>query len=76
MEDRYKKSEEELAEIENLPSKLSVEKGKAMQNITNTNYVLKKFSYTLSNAEVDFNNLSKEMKILQEKNDGFQREKS
>ena len=67
LEDRYKKSEEELAEIENLPSKLSVEKGKAMQNITNTNEELKKITDTLSNAEVEFNNLSKEMKILQEK---------
>ena len=65
--DRYKKAEEELAEIENLPSKLSVEKGKAMQNITNTNEELKKITDTLSNAEVEFNNLSKEMKILQEK---------
>ena len=67
LEDRYKKAEEELAEIENLPSKLSVEKGKAMQNITNTNEELKKITDTLSNAEVEFNNLSKEMKILQEK---------
>ena len=65
--DRYKKAEEELSEIENLPSKLSVEKGKAMQNITNTNEELKKITDTLSNAEVEFNNLSKEMKILQEK---------
>ena len=67
LEDRYKKAEEELAEIENLPSKLSVEKGKAMQNITNTNEELKKITDSLSNAEVEFNNLSKEMKILQEK---------
>ena len=67
LEDRYKKAEEELAEIENLPSKLSVEKGKAMQNITNTNEELKKITDTLSNAEVEFNNLNKEMKILQEK---------
>ena len=67
LEDRYKKAEEEFAEIENLPSKLSVEKGKAMQNITNTNEELKKITDTLSNAEVEFNNLSKEMKILQEK---------
>ena len=65
--DRYKKAEEELSEIENLPSKLSVEKGKAMQNITNTNEELKKITDTLSNAEVEFNNLSKEMRILQEK---------
>jgi len=67
LEDRYKKTEEELSEIENLPSKLSVEKGKAIQNITNTNEELKKITDTLSNAEVEFNNLSKEMKILQEK---------
>jgi len=67
LEDRYKKAEEELSEIENLPSKLSVEKGKAMQNITNTNEELKKITDTLSNAEGEFNNLNKEMKILQEK---------
>jgi len=67
LEDRYKKVEEELSEIENLPSKLSVEKGKAMQNITNTNEELKKITDTLSNAEGEFNNLNKEMKILQEK---------
>jgi len=67
LEDRYKKAEEELSEIENLPSKLSVEKGKAMQNITNTNEELKKITNTLNNAEGEFNKLSKEMKILQEK---------
>ena len=67
LEDRHKKTEEELAEIENLPSKLSVEKGKAIQNITNTNEDLNKITNTLNNAEVEFNKLSKEMKILQEK---------
>ena len=67
LENRYKKAEEELSEIENLPSKLSVEKGKAMQNITNTNEELEKITNTLNNAEGEFNKLSKEMKVLQEK---------